>query len=77
MHLKRYRGGKSGEIWIHLPFLTTFLEWHCGHIRFLSSRSIIGMLLIMNMGEVPSGEKSSRDVDILLNSVYGAFLNHM
>ena len=27
---------------------------------FLSSRSIIGMLLIMNMGEVPSGEKSSR-----------------
>ena len=41
------------------------------------SRFIIGMLLIMNMGEVPSGEKSSRDVDILLNSVYGAFLSRM
>jgi hypothetical protein len=31
----------------------------------------------MNIGEVPSGEKSSRDVDILLNSVYGAFLSRM
>jgi hypothetical protein len=37
----------------------------------------MGMLLIMNMGEAPSGEKSSREVDILLNSVYGAFLSRM
>ena len=41
------------------------------------SRFIIGMLLIMNMGEVPSGEKSSSVVDILLNSVKGAFLSRM
>ncbi len=69
----------------HVPFLTTFLERHYGHMGFMkvirsfafSSMSIMGMLLIRNAGDKSMETKSSSDVDILLNSVYGAFLSRM
>lgn len=35
------------------------------------------MILMVKIGEAPIGEKSSRDVEILFNSVNGAFLSRM
>ena len=62
---------------IHVPFFITFFEPQLGHMGFMrlirsfffSSRSITGMLLSMKTGEERMNEKSSRDVETLLNSI--------
>jgi hypothetical protein len=42
-----------------------------------NSISIRGILLSVNIGEEPTGEKLSSDVEILLKSVQGAFRSRM
>ena len=69
----------------HVPFLTTFLERHYGHMGFMkvirsfafSSMSIMGMLLIRNAGDKSMETKSSSDIEILLNLLYKIFISIM